>query len=107
MPKKDHEKFTIEGSGREYISLKEEKSRIERRLEILKEGLEPLLEEAPGKSVELAGWKMTLLHTSRESFSLSKAKEKIDGRTLAPFVSVSEFSQIRLYYQGGEESEAA
>lgn len=100
-------KLTAQMAAKEYVHLKTDLKFLEKRLEELKEVIEPALRELPEKTAEWHGWKFSLVEFEKENFSLSKAREKIDGRTLAPFVTVSPIVQIRTSWQGGEEEFAA
>lgn len=91
---------SVENSAKEYLDLKLEKAKIEKRIDELKMELEPFLEEQPEKTAEMCGWKFSLIESERESFKLSAAKEKIDGRTLKPFITLSKFNQIRTVFKG-------
>ncbi len=102
MAKKEKE-IDIEEAAREWVDLKSEKMRIENRLDELKKPLEGFLGKQPEKCAEMFGWKFSLVETERESFKLSAAKEKIDGRILKPYITLSKFNQIRTSFKGGEE----
>ncbi len=96
--------ISVEEAAREWTDLKSEKMRIENRLDELKKPIEEFLGKQPEKTAELHGWKFTLVATERESFRLSAAKEKIDGRILKPYITLSKFNQIRTSFRGGEET---
>lgn len=100
-------KITPEAAAKEWIELKSQSKGLEKRLDELKSILEPALREAPEKSAEWHGWKFSLVQFEKDSFSLSKAREKLDGRILAPYVTSSAVVQIRTSWQGGEQKEAA
>jgi hypothetical protein len=102
-------KISVEAAAKEWIELKTMEGVIETRRSELKKILEPALEKSPENIIELNGWKFLRLCFDKESFSLSKAKEKIDGRVLAPYITTSKVVQIRCYWKGGgkEELEAA
>lgn len=105
MSKKD----SPEVVAKEWVVLKSSIKAAEKRLSVLKEFLEPVLAAKPEKSAEWAGWRFTLVESKgRETFDLSAAKEKLDGRILAPYVKKGDPSiQIRTSWQGGEEEDAA
>lgn len=103
-PKK---KLSVEDAAKEWIELKTMEATIESRRQELKAVLEPALESAPDHLLEFGGWKFLRVRFEKESFSLSKAKEKIDGRTLAPFITKSEVTQIRTTWKGGKEAAEA
>ena len=100
-------KLTPEAAAKEYIHLKTDMKCLEKRIEELKAVIEPALREAPEQSAEWHGWKFKLVESSRDSFSLSKAREKIDGRILAPYITTAQVVQIRTTWAGGEEAAAA
>lgn len=91
-------KLSPEAVAKEWIVLKARKNAIEGRLEKLKVVLEPLLESRPEKRAELAGWEFRLNRKTRESFKLGDAKEKIALSVLKPFITVSEYNEIRTTY---------
>jgi len=95
-----------EAAAREWVELKGQQKAIDQRLADLKEVLEPALREAPDQELELVGFKFKLVESERESFSLSKAREKLDGWLLAPYITKSEVVQIRTTWAGGEEKAA-
>jgi len=99
MPKKS----TSEAAAKEWITLKASQKAVEKRLDQLKPVIEAALSAAPENVVEFHGWKFTLVEFEKDSFSLSKAREKIDGRVLAPYVTTSNVVQIRSSWQGGDE----
>jgi hypothetical protein len=96
-------KLSVEDAAKEWIELKTMEATIEARRREIRAVLEPALEEAPDKLLEFHGWKFLLVSFERESFSLSKAKEKIDGRILAPYITASTSVQIRATWKGGAE----
>jgi hypothetical protein len=100
-------KMTVAVAAKKWIELKSLEQTLEAQRAQLKEVLEPALEAAPGGVLELAGWKFLRVTFMKESFSLQKAKEKIDGRVLAPYITTSSIVQIRTSWKGGNESEAA
>lgn len=100
-------KLSIEKAAKRWIELKTLQKETEKEFSELKPLLEEALKEEEEKALELNGWKFSLVEFEKENFSLSKAKEKIDGRTLAPFISTSNVVQIRTSWQGGDEKEAA
>lgn len=100
---KTSKKIEIADLAKEWLTLKDEQKTIERRLSELKKELEPYLEKQPDKNAELAGFRFTLIHSERESFKLSEAKEAIDNRTLRPYISLSSFTQIRTCSLGKSE----
>lgn len=103
MRDKTKELPSPEKAAVEWIELKAEKARIEARFDILKDALEPFLKAQPEMQTEINGWKFSLVESERESFQLSKAKEKIDGRVLAPYITHSHYNQIRTTWKGGKE----
>lgn len=100
-------KLSVEAAAKEWIELKSVEQAIEVRRAELKAVLDPALESAPEKRLLLHGWEFLKSTFSRESFSLSKAKEKIPAKTLAPYVTTSEVTQIRTTWKGGIEKENA
>jgi hypothetical protein len=100
-------KPNIEDVAKEWIGLKTQLKEIEKSIDELKPNLEEYLSQLPEHSEEFHGWRFSLVEFVKESFSLSKAKEKIDGRTLAPYITETSVTQIRTSWQGGEEKKAA
>jgi hypothetical protein len=97
---------TIEEVAKEWVVLKSEKLRIEKRAEELKEILEPYLAGQPDQTAEISGFRFKLFEMERETFKLKAAKEKIDGRVLAPYITSSVSTVIRTTWKGGEEEAA-
>lgn len=93
----------IEGVAKRWVELKAQTKEIDREMGELKPILEDALRVSHNKIIEIAGWRFSLVEFLKESFSLSKAKEKIDGRVLAPYITESEVVQIRASWQGGED----
>lgn len=102
MKAKKAETAPIEEVAREWIELKTSEANLEKKKRELKPELEAYLNDQPEKSAEIAGFKFTLVESSKESFKLKDAKEKLDGRTLAPYITVSSFTQIRTTWRGGD-----
>lgn len=96
-------KLSVEEAAKEWIELKTMDETIEARRREVRAILEPALEAAPDKLLEFHGWKFLLVRFERESFSLKAAKEKIDGRVLAPYITASTSVQIRSTWKGGSE----
>lgn len=90
-----------------WIDVKAQIERLEKEKSELKEKLEKVLEKEPDQTLELNGWKCTLVESSRESFRLKEAKIELDLKVLKPFISISKFTQIRTTWQGGEVEAAA
>jgi hypothetical protein len=105
--KKTEELSNPQAWAAEWVKLKGQKLSIEKKCEELKKLLEPYLEDQPEKVALLAGWKFSLVETTREFFRLNEAKEKIDGRVLAPYITKSTFNQIRTFWDGKEEEAEA
>lgn len=99
MPKKQN----MEKLAREWVALKEQEKETEKRLNELKSKFQPFLKGVSDHSVELAGWRFTLVEFEKESFSLSRAREKLPEKTLAPYISKVDVMQIRTSWQGGEK----
>lgn len=97
---------SIEEIAKEWIELKTIEANLEKKKRELKPELESYLKDQPDQKAELNGFQFTLIESERESFKLKDAKEKIDGRTLAPYISVSSFTQIRTTWKGGEKKAA-
>jgi len=97
----------IEKAAKDYISLKNRIAKLEKKKEEMGDVLKPWLFTQKDQTAELHGWKFSLVETERENFKLSAAKEKIDGRTLAPFITTSKFTQIRTVFKGLEDEKAA
>ncbi len=91
---------TPEKAAAEWIELKTQKAQIEGRLDELKKILEPFLENEPDKRAFLHGFDFFLVETSREYFDLKRAREKIDGRVLAPYMASTSYSSIRTTWKG-------
>lgn len=106
MAKKKTE-MTPEQAAKEWIQLKEQGMLIEKRLANVKHVLLAHLQEQPDKSCEFIGYKFSLIETSREHFKLKDAKAKIDNRILKPYISITEFTQIRTSFQGNDDELAA
>lgn len=103
MPTK---KISPEAASKLLIEFKAEKKKLEKRIEELEEVMEPYLEEQPDGMAEFHGFKFTLVKSERENFSLKKAREKIDGRILAPYVTTSQSQYILMTWKGGVEEAA-
>lgn len=99
-------KLGLKKASERWLELKAMAKDIERGLAELKPVIEEGLADSEG-SYEAHGWKFSLVKFEKESFSLSKAREVLDGRVLAPYITTSEVTQIRTSWQGGEEKEAA
>lgn len=97
-------KNTPEECAKEWIVLKARKNAIENRLEKLKVVLEPHLEAQPHMRAELAGWEFRINRKKRESFKLKDAKKEVDLEVLSPFITVSEYNEIRTTYLASEKA---
>ena len=95
-------KISIENAAKEYIELKALEKAREARLAELKDVLLPALRAAENQRLELAGFEFSVVEFEKEFFSLTKAREVIDGRTLAPYITKSNVVQIRTAWRGGE-----
>ena len=96
-------KLTVDKAALLWLDLKKQAKEIEKSIDDLKPILETALSKEKSKRMELHGWRFTLVEFVKENFSLSKAKEKIDGRILSPYITESKCRQIRTSWQGGEE----
>lgn len=100
-------KLSLEQIAIEWIELRGQKMALEKRLEELKNILEPALEEKPNCSMEIDGWKFALVKSEREFFKLKEAKENLDNRILRPYIFTSKYNTIRTTWRGGEALQAA
>lgn len=96
----------IEIAAKEWIRLKTEKLGLESRIEETRKILEPYLESQPEGAAELVGFRFKLVTSEREFFKLAAAKEKIDGRILKPYITLSTSNQIRTTFHGKPEEVA-
>jgi hypothetical protein len=96
--------LSLEHAAREWLELKAREEATEERLKELKAVLEPALRSAPGQAMKLAGKRFKLSEFPRESFQLARAKEKIDGRVLAPYITTTDVVTIRTSGRGGGEA---
>jgi len=94
-------KLTPEAAAKEWIALKAQEKALDERLDELKAVLEPALRAVPEKTIDYHGFRFSLVEFERESFSLSKAKEKMSLKVLRPFISKSPVVSIRATWQGG------
>lgn len=65
-------------------------------MKTLRPAIEARLQKQPDLKEEIAGYILTLVKMSRENFRLAEAKKNIDGRTLAPYLSVSEYNMLKI-----------
>ena len=102
-------KQKIADVAKRWVELAAQAKEIEKEKAEIKPVLEGFLAEAEGKTMEVNGWRFSLVEFLKETFSLSKAKEKVDGRVLAPYITETPVVQIRTSWQGGDgkEKEAA
>ncbi len=100
-------KFGAADAAKEWIELKAKEKEIGKRFIELKPILEEALRNSPDETCEFHGWRFKLTEFEQSSFRLKEAQKKIDGRTLAPYITTSLVCQIRTSWQGGIEQEAA
>ncbi len=93
-------KLSLEKTAVRYMSLKAEQKKIEGELGSLKATLETALRESEDGTREFVGWRFSLVEFEKESFSLSKAREKITEKVLKPFITKAFVTQIRYSWQG-------
>lgn len=93
----------IQRATAEWMSLKAKVKDIEKRQAVLKPIIESALREAEKKSFEYNGWRFSLVEFEKENFNLGKAREKLDGRVLAPYITTSNVLQIRTSWQGANK----
>lgn len=94
-----------EDVAQEWLDLKTQKILIEKRIADLKPILEAFLIEQPDFEAEMCGHSFKVTTTARESFKLAEAKKKIDKKLLKPFISVTEFNQIRSTFCGDAKTQ--
>jgi hypothetical protein len=97
-------KISPEKAAKEWIDLKAQKVVLEKRIDELKQVLEPFLGKQKDRTVELKGWRFSLAEIEREYFKLAEAKQKIEHKILKPFIQISKYIQIRTSWQGGEDA---
>lgn len=88
-------KISLEAAAKEWMELKAVEQALEDRRTILKAVLEPALAKAPKNSLVIGNGKFKRVEFPKENFSLKKAKKKIDGRVLAPYITTTNVVQIR------------
>ena len=79
----------------QYLEAKRAFDQAEAELKTLRLKVEPLVVAAGGTLMH-GNVEIKLVPTEREVFNLRNAKEKIDGRILRPFISISEYNQLRV-----------
>lgn len=87
----------------EYARLKEEHAALEKTMKRLRNVIEVALAEQPEHRATIAGFRLALVPVERRSFDLKAALEKLDKRKLRPFISTSEYTQLRLVPVGSVE----
>lgn len=83
----------------EYNRVNEEIKALEERKALLKQQILPAVDHAKGH-LEIEGWEAVAREKIREIFNLSKAREKIDGRVLRPYITESKYVELRVKYVG-------
>ncbi len=89
----------------EFLELKAQITKLEQRRDELKEFvIKPFLESLKDQNFLIDGWELSLaVCEGKETFDLKAAKEKIDGRTLAPYIKIGEpYRQLRTTFKGGK-----
>lgn len=79
----------------EYLEAKRKFEEAEANLKKLRVEVEPLVAAAGGTLIQ-DNVVLKLIDMERENFNLKAAKEKLDMRQLNPFISISEYKQLRI-----------
>lgn len=86
----------LDEAAAEYMRLKAQSAELEAALKRIRNVLEVAVGSAPEKRAEIAGFKFALVEVERDNFNLKKALEKLDKRTLRPFITTSRYTQLRV-----------
>lgn len=104
-------KASPEKIAQEWLEVHEELSQLKARKETLELFLKPYLKAQPDETVEVAGYRLKLVQSAREAFSLSKARAKLSKTVLTKleeFISHSKSSYIKSTFLGDvAQAEAA
>lgn len=90
----------------EWVHLKAQIERLEKKKSEVEEKFKVVLEKEPEWTLEIDGWKCTLVEATRRNFSISKAEEKLSPQkfsALEEFISKSTSRYIKTTWQGGSE----
>ena len=121
--------FTLEAAARQYIELKAESENIAKRMEGLRKMIVPTLEHSDERSVTVDDQELFLVECTKETFDLEGAKkkkplalklkpyveviEKLDLKAakkhlpvalLRPFITASEYFQLRVREKKNDET---
>lgn len=92
----DTKEQTLEMVAKEYKNIKAQIEALEESLKPFKSTLEEAALAAPDMKLDLDGYKVILSEVSRENFDLKTAKIKLGVEIVAPFVKVSNYTQLRV-----------
>lgn len=87
--------YTLEDPLGQYLTIKSQIEALEHALNAFRVGLESAVEQSDG-TLELDGYKLKLIDCTRENFSLKEARRHIDIEILKPYISVSQYKQLRV-----------
>ena len=79
----------------QYLEAKAKLEADESALKALRLEVEPMVIAAGGTLIQ-DNVTLKLIDIERENFNLKAAKETLDGRILRPFISISEYKQLRV-----------
>lgn len=84
-----------EGKAREYRRIQNEIKNLEDMAKLYRDDLDAVA-KANGGQVDCGQYRIKSIGCKRENFSLKNAKQALGDKVLAPFISVSEYSQLKI-----------
>lgn len=84
-----------EAKAREYRRIQAEIKNLEDLAKVFRDDLEQLA-QAAGGTLNAGQYRIKAIPFKRENFSLKNARQALGDKVLAPFVSVSEGTQLRI-----------
>ena len=89
----------LKTAASEYLRLKKEQGEIEAQLALHRDVLKAGLENSLDGKLDLCDHVFTLIEVTSESFNLKAALEKLDKRTLKPFIRSTTYTKITVGFK--------
>lgn len=86
---------SLDGKAREYKRIQKEIENLEDLAKLFRDDLDQAAKAAGGQ-VDCGQYRIKSVSCKRENFSLKNAKQALGDEALRPFISVSQYSQLKI-----------
>lgn len=88
--------MTLDAIAQAYVQKRAEIEQAETELKFFRDVLELAATQSPNRRVETVDHNVLVVNVEREVFSLSKARLALCEEMLKPFISISQYTQLRV-----------